>query len=103
MESGDDQLKTRHWKLGVLAIPFVFTLLFGAYPLVSICYRLINTSDAMPMLVTPADVLQLVARAGWQSGLSTAVALLVGLPLAFALSLFEFRGRRFARHFDADR
>jgi thiamine transport system permease protein len=81
-----------------LSIPFAFLVLFFAFPLVSILdagLRPDGRLDLGPL----ADVLrdphlrQVVWFTIWQAAVSTALTLAVGLPAAFALSRFAFRGR----------
>jgi thiamine transport system permease protein len=81
-----------------LALPLAFLLLFFAFPLTSILVEGLR-ADGRPDLGPLTDVVrdphlrQVVWFTIWQAVVSTALTLLVGLPAAFVLSRFAFRGR----------
>ncbi|MEN9710081.1 MAG: hypothetical protein RL441_73 [Actinomycetota bacterium] len=94
MESGDDKLNAQSMKVGALSVPLAFMLCFGLYPLATVIWQLLGNSAAAPMMVGARDIAALGLGAGIQAVLSTALAVAVGLPSAYVLSLHSFRGRR---------
>jgi thiamine transport system permease protein len=93
-----DRRRPRLSSAAWLSLPLAFLVLFFAFPLVSILdagLRPDGRLDLGPL----ADVLrdphlrQVVWFTIWQAAASTALTLAVGLPAAFALSRFAFRGR----------
>jgi thiamine transport system permease protein len=89
------------FRLVSAGIPLLFAALFFVYPLIVIIARSLSGDDAGSPF--PFDVL--FARSTievawftiWQATVSTALTLAAGLPLAWALSRFEFPGRRVAQ------
>ena len=75
-------------------MPLAFLGLFFAYPLVSILERGFTSGDGLTLPAGTADIVWFTV---WQAAASTALTLLAGLPLAWALGRFRFRGRALAR------
>jgi len=83
-------------RVAAAAVPVAFLAVFFAWPLAAILERSLVVDGAVDL---PLDVL----RAGttreiawftlWQASLSTVLTLAAGLPLAWALARFRFRGR----------
>ncbi len=73
------------------AIPIAFLAIFFVYPLAAIVRRgLAQTgSDAF----ATAETLRIAWFTTWQAALSTVLTLAVGLPLAWVVGRFAFRGR----------
>jgi thiamine transport system permease protein len=84
----------RCWNLATVAIPAAFVALFFVFPLVAILERGL-TSGGGPLL--PAGTGGLLWFTIWQAAASTALTLVTGLPLAWAIGRFRFRGRSLAR------
>ena len=85
---------TRASTAAVALVPLAFLGFFFVLPLATILERGL-TSHAGPFL--PAGTGQLVWFTVWQAAASTALTLVAGLPLAWALGRFRFRGRSLAR------
>ena len=77
-----------------MAAPAAFVAIFFAFPLVAILERGL-TSTRGPTL--PEGTLGLLWFTTWQAAASTALTLAVGLPLAWAIGRFRFRGRSLVR------
>lgn len=78
--------------------PLAFLGIFYFYPLVSILQLSFARSEAGPFAafaeaLTSASIRNTLGFTFWQAGLSTALTLLVGLPGAFLLARFQFRGK----------
>jgi thiamine transport system permease protein len=87
-------LRARH--AATAALPVAFLGVFFLWPLVAILERslVVDGTVDMPFDVLTSDVTREVAWFTlWQATVSTALTLLVGLPLAWALSRYRFRGR----------
>lgn len=84
------------------AIPAAFLAVFFVWPLVAILERSLVADGALDL---PFDVLarpstrEIAWFTLWQATISTVLTLAAGLPLAWALSRFRFRGRSVAEAF----
>jgi thiamine transport system permease protein len=81
-----------------LALPVAFLGLFFAYPLIAIVDMGLRPEGRLELaslaeVVTDPRLAQVVWFTLWQATVSTALTLAVGLPAAYALSRFAFRGR----------
>ena len=83
---------SRRARLALLAAPLAFLLLFFVFPLVSIVGHAVDGSGFARVL-GEARVRQVIWFTVWQAAASTALTLLVGLPIAYVVSRFAFRGR----------
>ncbi len=75
-------------------MPVAFLALFFAFPLTAILERGL-TSGGGPLL--PAGTARLLWFTTWQAAVSTLLTLAAGLPLAWAIGRFRFRGRSLTR------
>ena len=94
MDRARRALRARH--AATAALPVAFLAVFFLWPLVAILERslVVDGTVDLPFDVLTSDVTRAVAWFTlWQATVSTALTLLVGLPLAWALSRFRFRGR----------
>ncbi len=82
------------WNAATALVPAAFVALFFAFPLVAILERGL-TSGSGPLL--PAGTAQLLWFTTWQAAASTALTMALGLPLAWAVGRFSFRGRALVR------
>ncbi len=83
-------------RAGVAAVPIAFLAVFFAWPLVAILRRSLVVDGRLdvPWGVLTSEVTRSVAWFTlWQAIVSTALTLAAGLPLAWSLSRFRFRGR----------
>ena len=78
----------------VAIVPLGFFAFFFVLPLATILERGL-TSATGPFL--PSDTGRLVWFTIWQAAASTVLTLAAGLPLAWALGRYRFRGRSLAR------
>jgi len=85
---------TRVSRIAAALVPGVFVALFFAYPLSAILERGL-TSDGGASL--PAGTGALAWFTIWQAAVSTLLTLAAGMPLAWAIGRFRFRGRSLAR------
>lgn len=81
-----------------LSLPVAFLGLFFAYPLASILDVGLRPEGRLDLgvvaeVVREAHLRQVIWFTVWQAAVSTALTLAVGLPAAYALSRFAFRGR----------
>ena len=95
-------LSSRAGRAGLLAIPLAFLALFFVFPLVSILDRGLRPDGALDLgaigrVIADPDLRGVAWFTLWQATVSTVLTLLVGLPAAFVLSRFAFRGRRVVR------
>ncbi len=81
---------SRLWLPASLAAPAAFLALFFAYPLGAIVARGLGEGGPAALGAETLGVLWFTA---WQAALSTALTLVVGLPLAWVVGRFAFRGR----------
>jgi thiamine transport system permease protein len=81
-------------------VPAAFLALFFAYPFVAILERGLTQDGGIDL---PLDVLSSASTLGilwftiWQAAASTALTLLISLPLAWVLARFDFPGRSLVR------
>ncbi|HEX2345358.1 MAG TPA: iron ABC transporter permease [Gaiellaceae bacterium] len=91
---------SRSWRTATYAVPLAFLALFFAYPLLSILERGLRADGSV---ASPLDVLtdpltrDVVWFTFWQALASTALTFAVGLPAAYVLGRFAFRGRSLVR------
>ena len=85
---------TRSWRIAAVLAPVGFVALFFVYPIIAILERGL-TSEAGVSLPTGTGALLWFTI--WQAAASTLLTLVVGLPLAWAIGRFRFRGRSTAR------
>jgi thiamine transport system permease protein len=85
---------TRGRALALATVPLAFLALFFVYPLVAILERGLSSGGALSL---PEGTAGLVWFTTWQAAASTVLTLLAGLPLAWAIGRFRFRGRSLAR------
>ncbi|MBA3429241.1 MAG: iron ABC transporter permease [Actinobacteria bacterium] len=79
------------------ALPALFLALFFAYPLATILERGL-WEDGLPLdLLGSRSTLEIVWFTVWQAAASTALTLLLGLPLAWVIARFAFSGRALVR------
>ena len=93
MDTGRPALR-RSAQLATIAVPAAFLALFFAFPLVAILERGITSTGDLSL---PAGTAGLVWFTIWQAAASTALTLVAGLPLAWAIGRFRFRGRSLAQ------
>jgi len=78
-------------------LPALFLALFFVYPLLTILERGL-WEDGLPLdLLVSRSTLGIVWFTVWQAAASTALTLLLGLPLAWVIARFAFRGRALVR------
>ena len=93
MDTGRPALsRGRH--LAAALAPAVFVALFFAYPLAAILERGLTSEGGVSL---PAGTAALLWFTTWQAAVSTALTLAAGLPLAWAIGRFRFRGRSLTR------
>ncbi len=73
------------------AIPVAFLAVFFVYPLAAIVRRGLDASGSDSFAT--GETLRIAWFTTWQAALSTALTLAVGLPLAWVVGRFAFRGR----------
>jgi thiamine transport system permease protein len=85
---------TRRAALALATVPVAFLGLFFAYPLATILERGLTSGGGLSL---PEGTAGLLWFTTWQAAASTVLTLLAGLPLAWAIGRFRFRGRSLAR------
>ena len=85
---------TRAWRLAAALVPLAFVALFFAYPLGAILERGLTSAGGLSL---PAGTAALLWFTIWQATVSTILTLAAGLPLAWAVGRFRFRGRSLTR------
>ena len=78
------------------AVPVAFLAVFFAWPLLAILERSLRSGDGLDLpwdVLTQGSTLEIAWFTLWQAAVSTGVTLVAGLPLAWALARFSFRGR----------
>ena len=85
---------TRGWRIAAVLIPIAFVGLFFAYPLSAILERGLTSDGGVSF---PTGTGALLWFTIWQAAVSTLLTLAAGLPLAWAIGRFRFRGRSTAR------
>lgn len=81
---------SRLWLPAAVAAPAAFLAVFFAYPLGTIVAR--GLGEGGPV-VLGGETLRILWFTTWQAALSTALTLAAGLPLAWVVGRFAFRGR----------
>jgi thiamine transport system permease protein len=85
---------SRRARIAILAVPIVFLLVFFVFPFVSIVWEGLATDrSAVERVLGEARVRHVIWFTLWQATVSTALTLAIGLPIAFVVSRFAFRGR----------
>jgi thiamine transport system permease protein len=86
----------RRARVAIVAVPIAFLLVFFAYPFAAILWRALGSDPgAFARVLGEARVRQVVWFTLWQAAASTGLTMLVGLPIAYVVSRFAFRGRAF--------
>jgi thiamine transport system permease protein len=85
--------------LALAALPLAFVGLFFVFPVASILVRGLAPNGALDLAVplqvlTRPETRDIAWFTFWQAALSTLLTLAVGLPGAYVLARFDFRGRR---------
>ena len=93
MARSDPNRLPRWFVAAVTLPPLTFLLLFYAWPFVTLVWRGVS-ADAVTETFTRDSTWQVVWFTAWQAVASTALTLVAGLGPAWAVSRFEFRGRR---------
>ena len=89
-------------RAAVIAIPLVFLGVFFAWPVLAIIGRGLAPHGALDLdplgeVLTDPGLRHVAWFTVWQAALSTLLTLLIGLPGAFVLSRYRFRGRALVR------
>ncbi|HXH89155.1 MAG TPA: iron ABC transporter permease [Gaiellaceae bacterium] len=87
-------------RAAAVLLPAGFLALFFAYPFAAILERGLTQDGGLHLpldLLTSSSTRDVVWFTLWQAALSTALTLLLGLPLAWVVARFRFRGRSFVR------
>ncbi len=92
---GDGTLKTAPWLRWIWLGPAAFLLVFLAVPLAALASRVWDPESVAQLLDGPTW--RIAALASVQAGLSTVLALAIGLPIASVVSRYRFRGRALAQ------
>lgn len=80
------------------AAPSLFLILFFFYPLVRVLWLSFESDyDTLSALANLPQFLNTILFTFYQAGLSTLLTLLVGVPIAYLFSHFDFRGKPFLR------
>jgi thiamine transport system permease protein len=92
----------RAGRVALVAIPVGFLAVFFAWPVIAIVGRGLapdGSLDLTPLgdVVTDASLREVLWFTVWQAVVSTALTLALGLPGAFVLSRYRFRGRALVR------
>ncbi len=88
----------RRARIVQFAVPLAFLAVFFGWPLVSIFAHSLRAGAIRDVFTDPA--LRRVAWFTlWQAAVSTVLTLVVGLPAAYVVARFDFRGRRAFRAF----
>ena len=78
--------------------PSLFLIVFFFYPLARVLLLSLNSDyRSLPALASLPQFLNTILFTFFQAGLSTLLTLLVGLPLAYLFSHFDFHGKTFLR------
>ena len=93
MDAGRSPL-SRAGRVATVAVPAAFMTLFFLFPLTAILERGFTSGDGLSL---PAGTGRLLWFTTWQAAASTLLTLAAGLPLAWAIGRFRFRGRSLAR------
>ena len=91
---GDGALNAPGWLRGIWAIPLAFLLFVLVVPLIVLMAR--TWSGNGVRILADASTWQIASLSVIQALLSTALSLLIGLPIAAVVSRYSFRGRALA-------
>jgi thiamine transport system permease protein len=84
----------RRARVALLALPVAFLLVFFVYPFAAIVWRALGPDPgAFARVLGEARVRQVVWFTLWLAAASTIMTMLVGLPIAYVVSRYAFRGR----------
>ena len=87
----------RTGRLALATVPACFLAVFFAWPLAAILERSLVVEGRLDLpfdVLTSRSTLDVAWFTAWQATVSTVLALAAGLPLAWAIARFAFRGRR---------
>ena len=90
-------LSRRVERLALALVPLGFLAVFFAWPLAAILERSLVSDGRLDLpfdVLVRRSTLEVAWFTLWQATASTALAVVAGLPLAWALARFDFRGRR---------
>ena len=80
----------------LLGVPVAFLLVFFAYPFGAIVWRALGPDPgAFARILGQSRVHEVIWFTIWQAAASTALTMVIGLPIAYVVSRFAFRGRAF--------
>lgn len=93
---------TRAGRIAIVAVPVVFLGIFFAWPVVAIIGRGLAPDggidlDPLGEVLTDPGLRHVAWFTLWQAVLSTVLTLAIGIPGAFVLSRYRFRGRALVR------
>ncbi|HTD49433.1 MAG TPA: ABC transporter permease subunit, partial [Acidimicrobiia bacterium] len=89
---------TRVWRAARVVIPIGFLSVFFAWPVAAIIGRSL-TADALRHVLSDHGLRHVAWFTLWQAAVATALTLAVGLPAAYVVARYEFRGKRLFRAF----
>jgi thiamine transport system permease protein len=85
---------SRRARVALLAVPVAFLVVFFVYPFAAIVWRALGPDPgAFARVLGEARVRQVIWFTLWQATASTILTMLVGLPIAYVVSRYAFRGR----------
>jgi thiamine transport system permease protein len=89
-------------RVALAAVPLAFVGIFFVYPVVTIVARGLAPDGSLDLdplreVVSDPGLRHVIWFTVWQATVSTVLTLAVGLPGAYVLSRYEFRGRRVVR------
>ena len=84
-------------RAAAVLVPAGFLALFFVYPLAAIVGRGLEGGGLPSDVLTSGSTLRIAWFTVWQAAASTLLTLLLGLPLAWVLARFAFRGRSLVR------
>ena len=89
---------SRAWRVACVAIPLGFLGVFFVWPVAAIISRSL-TAGALHDVLTSRGFWHVAWFTLWQAVVATALTLLVGLPAAYVVARYQFRGRGLFRAF----
>jgi thiamine transport system permease protein len=92
------ELTTRGWRVARASVPIAFFAVFFAWPVAAILHRSL-APGAIRNVLNDAALRHVIWFTFWQAVASTVLTLIVGLPAAFVVARYEFRGKRLFRAF----
>jgi thiamine transport system permease protein len=85
---------SRRARVALLVVPIAFLLVFFVYPFAAIVWRALGSdAAAFGRVLGEVRVRQVIWFTLWQAAVSTALTMVVGLPIAYVVSRYTFRGR----------